>query len=103
MNTTVGSEALWQCDACGAWWCSQTTVEPTTFLLDISRDLLDELGWENFRGWRLGGTPHVATCGECDALSPAPLLGDAPVSGQLRVPLTDLLHPQKKKVAQPVA
>ena len=85
LKASSNHAALWQCEGCGLWWCSQAEIEPTTFMLDISTDLLEELGWDNFRGWRLGGTPYVATCDDCHQVSDAPLLGGAPTGGQLRV------------------
>lgn len=96
MNANQNRAALWQCDACGAWWCSQTKIEPTTFMLDISIDILEGLGWENFRGWRMGGTPHVATCSDCRHINSEPLLGGAPVGEQLHIGLRTLLIPAKK-------
>ena len=96
MSTNEQKAALWQCDGCGTWWCSQAAIEPTTFILELSPDLLEELGWENFRGWRLGGTPHVATCGDCREVSSVPLCGEAPVAAQLRVRLAMLLNPVER-------
>ena len=93
MNTNDSNAALWQCDECGTWWCSQPAIAPTMFLLELPADLLEELGWENFRGWRLGGIPHVASCPECSETSPAPLIGSAPAGPQLRISLKTVLHP----------
>ena len=72
-------EALWHCDHCGAWWCSQPAVRSTRFMLELPVSLLAELGWDNFRGWRLGGTPHVSTCPDCGNVLSEPRLGAADV------------------------
>lgn len=85
--------ALWQCDHCKAWWCSQPEVQPTTFMLQLPTDTLELLGWENFRGWRLGGTPHVATCPDCDTVALDPLFGAATTGHQLQLDLAALLRP----------
>lgn len=85
--------ALWHCDHCGTWWCSQPDVQPTRFLLEVPGDALEALGWENFRGWRLGGTPHVGTCPECAAVALKPAFGSAPAGAQLQQNLAALLQP----------
>ena len=85
--------ALWQCPACAAWWCSQPDVQPTNFLLALPGDALEELGWDNIRGWRLGGTPHVATCPECGSRAAHPARGRATAGAQLQQDLAALLRP----------
>ena len=101
MTTKQSNAALWECEACGIWWCSQPSIEPTTFMIDLPIDLLEELGWENFRGWRLGGAPHVATCTECSTVNAAPLVGTAPVAPPLQLPLHDLLRPRLRPLPEP--
>ena len=77
--------ALWQCDDCEAWWCSQLVREATDFLLLLPGSVLEQLGWDNFRGWRVGGTPHVATCPNCHALSQNPRHGNTSIRPSLAV------------------
>lgn len=93
MNGKKKEAALWQCHNCGDWWCSQPEVQPTSFLLELPADTLEELGWENFRGWRLGGTPHVATCPTCSTTALMPLYGSASAGAQLQQDLVALLRP----------
>ena len=94
MKDTLEQEAaLWQCAPCGLWWCSQPEVRPTDFMLQLPVETLEALGWENFRGWRLGGTPHVATCPDCSCVSAEPAFGSASPGGQLRLDLATLLTP----------
>lgn len=100
MDTCVKRAALWQCDQCGLWWCSQPKIEPTMFMLTLPIDLFEELGWENFRGWRLGGAPHVATCGGCGEISPGPFLGSAAAGPALRLRLSALLQPEQETEEQ---
>lgn len=99
MTTNQNDAALWECEACGIWWCSQPAIEPTRFMIDLPIDLLEELGWENFRGWRLGGAPHVATCTECNTVNVAPLLGETAEAPQLQMPLHELLQPLPEPAA----
>lgn len=94
ITVNIKSEAaLWQCHQCGSWWCSQQAVEPTSFMLDLPADTLDALGWENFRGWRLGGTPHVSTCPDCATVALMPVFGTASGGAQLQQDLVALLQP----------
>lgn len=83
--------ALWQCEACGAWWCSQPTIAPTRFMLELDVDALEAMGWDNFRGWRLGGTPTVATCPDCGRIADAPRFGGAPAQPAFATSLEALL------------
>jgi|GEM_PF-1920698 len=85
--------ALWQCDNCGVWWCSQPEVQPTRFMLELPGETLEAFGWENFRGWRLGGTPHAATCPDCGTVALAPTFGNASAGVQLQLDLAALLRP----------
>lgn len=91
--TERNEAALWQCEICGVWWCSQPVVKPTRFLLDLPRTTLEALGWDNYRGWSLGGTPHVSTCPECGAHQTAPVYGTAPAGSRLRIDLAELMRP----------
>lgn len=84
---------LWECNACDAWWCSQPLVQPTRFMIDLPVDVLTALGWENFRGWRLGGTPHVGTCPDCSTVQNTPRFGHASPGPRLRQELNALLAP----------
>lgn len=93
MNGNTKEAALWQCHNCGAWWCSQPAVQPTRFMLELPGDTLEELGWENFRGWRLGGTPHVSTCPSCGTMALMPVFGSASRGAQLQQDLAALLRP----------
>lgn len=91
--TPKDEAALWHCDNCGAWWCSQPVREATAFMLSLPAETLENLGWDNFRGWRLGGVPHVATCPDCRTVQDAPHFGYAAVRPQLTMSLADLLQP----------
>lgn len=92
-GNTKQSAALWQCKNCVIWWCSQPVVQATRFMLELPIDTLEAFGWENFRGWRLGGTPHVATCPECASVATAPSFGGAAAGVQLLLDLGALLRP----------
>lgn len=67
--------ALWQCDACGSWWCSQPALASTGFLHQLPADLLASLDWSDFRGWAVGPAQHVAACIECGTVASAPAYG----------------------------
>jgi hypothetical protein len=69
--------ALWQCGACGAWWCSQPALAPTNFLHQLPGDLLVTLDWSDFRGWAVGPAPAVAACIECGTVASTPTYGSA--------------------------
>jgi len=86
--------ALWQCEACDAWWCSQLIREATDFLLLMPVIVLEQLGWDNFRGWQLGGTPHVATCPLCHVVSLKPRFGNTSIQPLLAVSLAAFLRPK---------
>lgn len=77
MMTNVISEdaALWQCDSCGSWWCSQPALAATDFLHQLPPALAANLPWDEFRGWAVGTPEHVAACMECDTVCPRPLYG----------------------------
>ncbi|WP_420642518.1 hypothetical protein [Candidatus Leptofilum sp.] len=64
-NQDQNHEALWQCDHCSAWWGSQPYAQPTRFMLELPIEQLTALGWDNFRGWRLGNNPNINTCPVC--------------------------------------
>ncbi len=98
-NKIPNGEALWQCSECIAWWCSQSTRQPTRFMIDLPVAVLEGFGWENFRGWRLGGKPHVATCPDCDTVSKAPIFGDAMVAPPLKMSLSALIFPTSPSAA----
>jgi hypothetical protein len=93
MKRSKDIAALWQCENCHAWWCSQPTVQPTEFMLSLPLPLLEAMGWENFRGWQVGGTPHVSTCPDCGAVQQAPVRGEATAMPRPRASLSDLLRP----------
>lgn len=94
MKTLILQEAaLWRCEQCDAWWCSQPVRESTNFLLSLPVDQLEEMGWDNFRGWRLGGTPHVATCPECGIVSAALRYGITSERPPLTMSLAALMRP----------
>lgn len=95
LNGNLREEALWQCDNCFAWWCSQPEVRPTRFMLEFPVEVLNGLGWDNFRGWRLGGTPHVGTCPDCTTEMSEPRYGKAFPGAQLQGSLTALLTPAR--------
>lgn len=42
--------ALWHCESCKVWWCSQPVGEATDFMQTLSIDILKEMGWDNYRG-----------------------------------------------------
>lgn len=90
---THDEAALWHCEHCKSWWCSQPAVQATNFLLEVPPGVLAAFGWDNFRGWRLGGTPHVATCPQCGNVASEPRFGSAPKGAQLQVDLAALLAP----------
>lgn len=92
-------EALWQCKNCTAWWCSQKTRQPTRFMIDLPVAILEGFGWENFRGWRMGGKPHVATCPDCYTISEGPVYGDTEVAPPLKMSLESLLFPVRSSAA----
>lgn len=85
--------ALWRCEPCDVWWCSQPVRSPTSFLLSLPLDQLEEMGWDNFRGWQLGGTPHVATCPECGIVNVVVCHGTASSGPPLMMSLAALLRP----------
>ena len=62
-------------------------------MLELPVSLLAELGWDNFRGWRLGGMPHVSTCPDCGNVLSEPRFGVASAGAQLQVDLAALLAP----------
>lgn len=94
MNQKVKQEtALWHCEQCGSWWCSQPVREPTDFMISLPTHILEKLGWDNFRGWRLGGTPHVATCPVCHSVSEKPRFGHTSERPPLTMSLAALLQP----------
>lgn len=106
LNGTHGNleeAALWRCNQCEAWWCSQPVVRPTRFMIALPADVLTALGWDNFRGWRLGGTPHVGTCPECGSVQAAPRFGHAspglPLRQELNALLAPAMAPARPKVA----
>lgn len=70
-------DALWQCDDCGSWWCSQPALAPTDFMHQLPGDLLATLDWSDFRGWAVGPAEHVAACIECGTVSREPVYGTA--------------------------
>jgi hypothetical protein len=77
MMTNVISQdaALWKCESCGSWWCSQPALAPTDFLHQLPPALAEDLPWDEFRGWAVGTPAHVAACLECDTVSSSPLYG----------------------------
>lgn len=91
--TQKDEAALWRCNHCGAWWCSQAVREESDFMLSIPVETLEALGWDNFRGWRLGGVPHVATCPDFRTVQDAPRFGHTSARPQLTMSLADLLQP----------
>lgn len=70
-------DALWQCVHCGVWWCSQPERRPTSFVLALPANVLEGLGWDNFRGWRLGATPNINTCPDCGTIAQSPSMAKA--------------------------
>lgn len=76
MKNDIHQEAaLWVCEECGSWWCSQPALAPTDFLRKLPADLAADLSWDNFRGWAVGPAEHVAVCPECGAVGKAPIYG----------------------------
>jgi hypothetical protein len=69
--------ALWKCEVCGSWWCSQPALAPTDFLQQLPESVMSTLGWEDFRGWAVGTAEQVAICPGCDTVSSAPAYGTA--------------------------
>lgn len=69
--------ALWSCQSCGSWWCSQPQLAPTDFLRQLPAALMASLAWEDFRGWAVGSVEHVSTCPECATVSSKPIYGTA--------------------------
>ena len=69
--------ALWTCEACGSWWCSQPALAPTDFLHQLPASLMESLAWDAFRGWAVGPRDVVAACPECETASSGPRYGDA--------------------------
>lgn len=69
--------ALWSCEACGSWWCSQPALAPTDFLRQLPAGLAATLEWDAFRGWAVGPRDIAAICPECATVSHAPRYGDA--------------------------
>ena len=92
--------SLWKCRRCGSWWCSQMTRKPTRLLIDLPISTLELYGWENFRGWRLGGIPSVATCPVCGNINEKPEFGEAIVAPPLKTDLTQLLFPSQSLIRQ---
>jgi hypothetical protein len=76
-NSISQDAALWKCESCGSWWCSQPALAPTDFLHQLPPALAATLPWDEFRGWAVGSPGHVAACLECDIVSPNPLYGTA--------------------------
>ena len=74
-NITGQDAALWKCDVCGSWWCSQPALAPTDFLQNLPAALAAELPWDEFRGWAVGPAADVAICPECSTVSSKPLYG----------------------------
>lgn len=75
-NARNHDAALWSCEACGSWWCSQPALAPTDFLRQLPASLVASLSWDEFRGWAVGPADHVAACPECGTVSSAPVYGD---------------------------
>jgi hypothetical protein len=76
-DSCVHDAALWKCDACGSWWCSQPALAPTSFLHLLPAELAAALPWDDFRGWAVGPFANVAICPECETVSSRPVYGDA--------------------------
>ena len=77
IHVTQNEAALWYCESCSVWWCSQSKGEATDFMKTLPIDVLEEMGWDNFRGWGLGGTPRVTICPDCYTSSQSPRFGSA--------------------------
>jgi hypothetical protein len=76
MTTNISQDAaLWQCESCGSWWCSQPALAPTDFLHQLPAALAANLPWDEFRGWAVGTPAQVAACLACDTVSASPLYG----------------------------
>jgi hypothetical protein len=76
-NARNHDAALWRCEACGSWWCSQPALAPTSFLHQLPPELAATLAWDAFRGWAVGPAEDVAICPECETVSSGPRYGDA--------------------------
>jgi hypothetical protein len=76
-NGSNSDAALWVCGECESWWCSQPALAPTDFLQNLPKRVMKRLEWSDFRGWAVGSAEHVAICPECDAVSSAPVYGNA--------------------------
>jgi hypothetical protein len=74
-NVAVHDAALWKCDVCGSWWCSQPALAATDFLQQLPAALAAALPWEDFRGWAVGSSVGVAVCPECGTSARQPLYG----------------------------
>lgn len=74
-NVTSHDAAVWKCDVCGSWWCSQPALAPTDFMHQLPATLVAELPWDEFRGWAVGPAADVAICPECGTVASQPLYG----------------------------
>lgn len=82
-------EAVWACNSCGMWWCSQPHATETDFLLAYARQQNGTLSWDTFRGWSIG-TEKVGVCPECGAVNEEPFyLALRPVAVNLFKELVD--------------
>jgi hypothetical protein len=98
-NEISKDAALWLCHNCNAWWCSQSVRQPTRFMIDLPIATLEGFGWENFRGWRLGGKPHVATCPDCRTIAKAPVFGETVDAPPLKMSLSAIIFPASSPAA----
>jgi rubrerythrin len=57
--------AAWRCDMCQVWWGTQNSPKPTTkFLLQLPSTLTEQLGWDEYRGWKMT-VAEAGVCPEC--------------------------------------
>ena len=63
--TRGAAGAAWRCDTCRVWWGTQVNPRPSTkFLLQLPMVVAEQLGWDDYRGWKLK-LDEACVCPEC--------------------------------------